>query len=164
MALVHPNTVLYIQLKCRLILNKNLSSRNIITYIFFNQGDFASAASGLLASEPQSMAEPVNFEEIAADEVNAVIIVNAKNGKQIVINPIDDKKLKEMKTLKQHYYPEGGWGWIIILVTFLVHTISVGFPIGLGMFLLDLPPQLSMPRKMEIDVRENAGRIKEVPQ
>ncbi len=112
----------------------------------------------MLASEPQSMAEPANPEEIAAEEVNAVIIVNARNGKQIVINTVDDKKLKEMKTLKQHYYPEGGWGWIVVVVTFLVQTLSVGFPIGLGMFLIDLPPQLSMPRKMETDVRDNAGR------
>ncbi len=120
------------------------------------QGDFASAASGMLASEPQSEVEAAAMDEVV-EVANAVILMASKNGKPIVINALDDKKLKELRTLKQHYYPEGGWGWLIILITLMVQIISVGFPFGLGMFVLDLPQQSSMSRKMETEIREHSG-------
>ena len=122
------------------------------------QGDFASAASGMLASEPQSEVEAAAMDEVV-EVANAVILMASKDGKPIVINALDDKKLKELRTLKQHYYPEGGWGWLITLITLLVQVISVGFPIGLAMFVLDLPLQTFMPRKMEAEVREHAGTV-----
>ncbi len=120
------------------------------------QGDFASAASGMLASEPQSEVEAAAMDEVV-EVANAVILMASNNGKPIVINALDDKKLKELRTLKQHYYPEGGWGWLIILITLMVQMISVGFPFGLGMFVLDLPQQSSMSRKMEAEIREHSG-------
>lgn len=33
-------------------------------------------------------------------------------------------------TLKRHYYPEGGWGCVIIIVTILVHIISHGLQLA----------------------------------
>jgi hypothetical protein len=122
------------------------------------QGDFASGGSGMLASEPPSMVEPMVIDEVV-EVANAVILMASKNGKPIVINAIDDKKLKELRTLKQHYYPEGGWGWLITLITLLVQMISVGFPVALAMFVLDLPLQPALNRKMEAEIREHAGRI-----
>jgi hypothetical protein len=122
------------------------------------QGDFASAASGMLASEHQSEVEAAAMDEVV-EVANAVILMASKDGKPIVINALDDKKLKELRTLKQHYYPEGGWGWLITLITLLVQVISVGFPVGLSMFVLDLPQQTLMPRKMEAEVREHAGIV-----
>ena len=121
------------------------------------QGDFASGGSGMLASEPQSMAEPMVMDEVV-EVANAVILMASKNGKPVIINAIDEKKLKELRTLKQHYYPEGGWGWLITLITLLVQMISVGFPVALAMFVLDLPLQPAMNKKMEAEVREHAGR------
>ncbi|KAG7201417.1 hypothetical protein KM043_004177 [Ampulex compressa] len=35
-------------------------------------------------------------------------------------------------TLKRHYYPDGGWGHVIILVAFLVQLISHGLQLGYG--------------------------------
>ncbi len=55
--------------------------------------------------------------------------------KQLVINQID-KKLKDLRTLKQHYYPEGGWGWVILLVSMSVQAIVQGAQIGLAMYLV----------------------------
>jgi len=113
----------------------------------------------MLASEPQSEVEPANADDVGDGVADDVIIVASKDGKQIPINALDDKKLKELRTLKQHYYPEGGWGWLISLISLLVQMISVGFPFGLAMFVLDLPQSGIMTRKMEEAMRENAGRL-----
>ena len=112
----------------------------------------------MLASEPQSEVEPANMDEAADDAPHEVIIVASKDGKPIAINALDDKKLKELRTLKQHYYPEGGWGWLISLITFLVQMISVGFPVGLAIFVMDLSQPVVMARKIEEGMRDNAGR------
>ena len=34
--------------------------------------------------------------------------------------------LRQLLTLKQHYYPEGGWGWVIVVVGVLVQILSHG--------------------------------------
>ncbi|XP_076279119.1 uncharacterized protein LOC143208546 isoform X3 [Lasioglossum baleicum] len=33
---------------------------------------------------------------------------------------------KQLHTLKQHYYPEGGWGWVVMVVGMLVQVLSHG--------------------------------------
>ena len=53
-----------------------------------------------------------------------------------ILNPFD-KKMKELRTLKQHYYPEGGWGWIIVIVTLCVQVISHGLQLGLAMYVME---------------------------
>ena len=78
-----------------------------------------------------------------SDMVEAVI-VSSKNGRQLVLDPYD-KKLKDLRTLKQHYYPEGGWGWVIVLVTLTIHSLAHGTQYGLAMFTLAHFPMLSSP-------------------
>ncbi|XP_049286116.1 monocarboxylate transporter 8-like isoform X1 [Anopheles funestus] len=39
-------------------------------------------------------------------------------------------------TIKQHYYPEGGWGWIIVLVGVLVHILTHGLQTAVGVLIL----------------------------
>lgn len=34
--------------------------------------------------------------------------------------------LRQLHTLKQHYYPEGGWGWVVLFVGMLVQMLSHG--------------------------------------
>lgn len=34
--------------------------------------------------------------------------------------------LKQLHTLRQHYYPEGGWGWVVVVVGVLVQVLSHG--------------------------------------
>lgn len=41
-------------------------------------------------------------------------------------------------TLRQHYYPEGGWGWIIVVVAFIVQCISHGLHLSLGIFIIQV--------------------------
>lgn len=86
------------------------------------QGDFASGGSGMLASEPQSQADSGAHSEVAAV-------------KQLVINTID-KKLKDLRTLKQHYYPEGGWGYVLVGVTLIVQILVHGGQLAIASFLI----------------------------
>ncbi|KAK6641285.1 hypothetical protein RUM44_012994 [Polyplax serrata] len=46
--------------------------------------------------------------------------------------------LRQLLTLKQHYYPEGGWGWIVVLCAFLVQCLSHGFHGASGIILQEV--------------------------
>ncbi|KMR05158.1 monocarboxylate transporter 12-like protein [Lasius niger] len=43
--------------------------------------------------------------------------------------------LRQLLTLKQHYYPEGGWGWVVLLAGLLVQILSHGAHGAVGVFL-----------------------------
>ena len=57
-----------------------------------------------------------------------------------------DQKLKDWRTLKQHYYPEGGWGWVIMLVALLTNVISSGMQIGLAVLFINNSGSLTVRR------------------
>lgn len=40
---------------------------------------------------------------------------------------------RQLLTLKQHYYPEGGWGWVIVFCAVIVQTLTHGLQVGSGM-------------------------------
>ncbi|KFB52159.1 AGAP000795-PB-like protein [Anopheles sinensis] len=44
--------------------------------------------------------------------------------------------LRQLITLKQHYYPEGGWGWLVTYIGVVVHCIAHGLQLSAGVFLL----------------------------
>lgn len=46
-----------------------------------------------------------------------------------------DLTIRQLLTLRQHYYPEGGWGWMILLVGLLVQILSHGTHGAVGVFL-----------------------------
>lgn len=46
--------------------------------------------------------------------------------------------LRQLLTLKQHYYPEGGWGWIVVICAFLVHILSYGLQTSEGLLYLEI--------------------------
>ena len=35
-------------------------------------------------------------------------------------------------TFRQHYYPEGGWGWIVIFCAAIVHVFTSGIQMSYG--------------------------------
>lgn len=43
--------------------------------------------------------------------------------------------LRQLLTLKQHYYPEGGWGWVVVACAFLVQCLSHGIHGASGIIL-----------------------------
>lgn len=40
--------------------------------------------------------------------------------------------IRQLLTLKQHYYPEGNWGWVIVFVSVLVQILTHGLQVGSG--------------------------------
>jgi hypothetical protein len=41
-------------------------------------------------------------------------------------------EVRQLLTLKQHYYPEGGWGWVVVVVGMLVQLLSHGLHVASG--------------------------------
>uniref|UniRef100_A0A4Y0BKF6 Major facilitator superfamily (MFS) profile domain-containing protein n=1 Tax=Anopheles funestus TaxID=62324 RepID=A0A4Y0BKF6_ANOFN len=44
--------------------------------------------------------------------------------------------LRQLITLKQHYYPEGGWGWLVTYIGIIINCIAHGLQLSAGVFLL----------------------------
>ncbi|KAJ6645744.1 Monocarboxylate transporter 2 [Pseudolycoriella hygida] len=42
----------------------------------------------------------------------------------------------DANAIRQHFYPDGGWGWIISGVAFLAHVLTTGFQLSYGLLLL----------------------------
>ena len=76
-----------------------------------------------------------------------------------ILNPFD-KKIKELRTLKQHYYPEGGWGWVIVLVTLAVQVISHGLQLALAMFIMAMPKSSLISRRLLNASFDHSGKKK----
>ncbi|KAL0117222.1 hypothetical protein PUN28_010220 [Cardiocondyla obscurior] len=48
---------------------------------------------------------------------------------------LDAINARKKITLNKHYYPEGGWGYVIIIITILVHLISHGLQLASGLLM-----------------------------
>ncbi|CAG9822952.1 unnamed protein product [Phaedon cochleariae] len=46
--------------------------------------------------------------------------------------------LRQLLTLKQHYYPEGGWGWVVLVCAVIVHVLAHGMVASAGMLYLEV--------------------------
>ena len=48
------------------------------------------------------------------------------------------KRKEEMKqaTIRQHYYPEGGWGFVVVIVAIIVQIITHGLQLSFGILIL----------------------------
>nr|XP_022908580.1 uncharacterized protein LOC111419925 [Onthophagus taurus] len=47
--------------------------------------------------------------------------------------PLDARKVT---TLRRHYYPEGGWGWVIVACSLLVHVLNHGIQVSCSQLVL----------------------------
>ena len=39
-------------------------------------------------------------------------------------------------TIRQHYYPEGGWGFVVVIVAVIVQIITHGLQLSFGILIL----------------------------
>lgn len=46
-------------------------------------------------------------------------------------------ELRQLLTLKQHYYPEGGWGWVVVCCSVVVQILTHGLQMGSGVLVRD---------------------------
>ena len=72
--------------------------------------------------------------------------------------PPTDQKLRELRTLKQHYYPEGGWGWVILGVTSLVHILVLGSQIVLASIIISLGKPNTVSRRLQPELSSAASK------
>ena len=112
------------------------------------------AGSGILASEPHSAC--TCEEQQQPDSVKVIIASNGQVTR--TQNPPDQKKLRELRTLKQHYYPEGGWGWVVLLVAFLVHSLVLGTQTVLASIVISFGKPNSIARKLQPAVFSSASK------
>ena len=43
--------------------------------------------------------------------------------------------LRQLMTLRQHYYPEGQWGWFLVAIGFVVQCVSHGLHMAVGVLI-----------------------------
>ena len=48
------------------------------------------------------------------------------------------KSYGKSATFRQHYYPEGGWGWVVAFCCFLVNVFTYGIQLSFGVLQLEL--------------------------
>lgn len=70
---------------------------------------------------------------------------SAGESENLVDQPEDDSltaiNARKKITLKKHYYPEGGWGYVIVIVTILVHIVSHGLQLTSGLLINSMMTQ-----------------------
>ena len=54
--------------------------------------------------------------------------------------------------------PDGGWGWVIVLVTLCVMIISHGLQVTLGMYLMAVPKSSIISRRLLNGSVEQSGK------
>ena len=105
--------------------------------------------SGLGLSQAETSAEPENhfdsIEVVSATasksplQPQAPVVVqdeaNSANSAATVVSARTARK-RRIAGIFQHYYPEGGWGYVILICAFLSHFLANGLQLG---FLIIMP-------------------------
>lgn len=55
-----------------------------------------------------------------------------KNNSRVVTD------LRQLMTLRQHYYPEGGWGWLITVIGLIMQMIAHGLHMSVGVVVIEI--------------------------
>jgi len=49
--------------------------------------------------------------------------------------PLAPLSARKRATLQRHYYPEGGWGWVIVATAVVVHVLNHGLQLSAAVML-----------------------------
>lgn len=55
-------------------------------------------------------------------------------------------EIRQLITLRQHYYPEGGWGWLVLGAALLVQVLSHGLQLAAGLLYTPIQEKFAPPR------------------
>lgn len=95
--------------------------------------------SGLATcSDLPSCSEVPSCSEIpscSAGEVVLICPVVAAAAANASASNIKKRLLQSSSTLKQHYYPETGWGWFVVSIGFVVQILNHGLHLSFGVLL-----------------------------
>ena len=94
--------------------------------------------------------------------VASQVIIANKGPVSASAKPPTDQKLRELRTLKQHYYPEGGWGWVVLAVSCLVHGLVLGTQVVLATVIISLGQPSSVSRRLQPAVTSAASKCSSV--
>jgi hypothetical protein len=101
--------------------------------------------------DDQIVIERANEHQI--NEKN-VIKQTSSNNSQSIVSPkryfLNNQKFNntipssvefKTSTIRQHYYPEGSWGWVVVVCAMFCHIITFGLQLSFGIFLMHLIKQ-----------------------
>ncbi|XP_054715046.1 monocarboxylate transporter 13-like [Uloborus diversus] len=80
--------------------------------------------------------EPANgpLPEIGAPTNGAPPVRKMRSGASSVGQQSSRLDHLKISTIRQHYYPEGGWGWVVCVCAFLVNALTSGLLLSYGIF------------------------------
>ncbi|KAK8733172.1 hypothetical protein OTU49_006503 [Cherax quadricarinatus] len=91
------------------------------------------------------------YEDLGDDNVIDGLQVIAEREMNSFQKHIPGLKRHDAKTstIRQHYYPEGGWGWLICACVFVVHVLTTGLQFSYGVLYTDMLNHLGDDRTMD---------------
>ena len=99
------------------------------------EGSSGSAAA-VAAVEAEFLEEDQEFSQNSAKTPNSGLQEEAISA-EVVVSARTVRK-RRIAGIFQHYYPEGGWGWVILLCGFLVQVLAVGLQQSLAILVFPL--------------------------
>ncbi|GAB6027523.1 hypothetical protein CHUAL_001771 [Chamberlinius hualienensis] len=67
------------------------------------------------------------------------------NGNKLSDEQVGNRHIPALKrrglktsTIRQHYYPEGGWGWLICACAFMIHVLTTGLQMAYGVLYINV--------------------------
>ena len=99
------------------------------------EGSSGSAAA-VAAVEAEFLEEDPEFSQNSAKTPNSGLQEEAISA-EVVVSARTVRK-RRIAGIFQHYYPEGGWGWVILLCGFLVQVLAVGLQQSLAILVFPL--------------------------
>ena len=100
------------------------------------EGSSGSAAA-VAAVEAEFLEEDQEFSQNSAKTPNSVGLQEEAISAEVVVSARTVRK-RRIAGIFQHYYPEGGWGWVILLCGFLVQVLAVGLQQSLAILVFPL--------------------------
>ena len=62
-------------------------------------------------------------------------------------------------TFRQHYYPEGGWGWVITFCCYMVNIFTTGLQMSFGIILPEIVSHCQKSEQTPSTSRVDVGKI-----